>query len=311
MNDITISNNTVTVGLNNKVDLDLGNSNIEEKLNTKYNKTGGKLEGDLDLQRNYHINRTPFIKGTIKEEDTWIPIAMVQDSEEGHNIENRLAGLRYCLFSNGTSTIAINAFKNINSEEFIGDESDSVSLSLSMRKDGTTSTNCPTPPDNSNTTEIATTAWVNKKIMPVGSIYVQYPSQSDPTTLFGGTWSNISSTYAGLFFRSEGGSAAAFGSNQSGGLPNITGVLAFRGGDIGTSANIDASDFNKINGAFKSVQKIQWYDGKDNHKGYPEIDTSYGGYIDFNASRSSSAYQDGITEVRPVNSTIRIWKRTK
>ena len=149
-----------------------------------------------------------------------------------------------------------------------------------------------------------------KSNIPIGYLYIQLPNQESPDILFGGNWNNISNECMGKFLRIEGGNAISFGNSQNNGLPNITGVLAFRGGDIGTSANVDASDFNKINGAFKSVQKIQWYDGKDNHKGYPEIDTSYGGYIDFNASRVSSIYQDGITEVRPENITVRIWKRT-
>ena len=32
--------------------------------------------------------------------------------------------------------------------------------------------------------------------------------------------------------------------------------------------------------------------------------------VDINSSNSSSVYQDGITEVRPENITVRIWKRT-
>ena len=152
---------------------------------------------------------------------------------------------------------------------------------------------------------------IEEKIMPIGSTYIQYPNTPVPSELFFGTWSNISNTFAGKFTRIEGGNSASFGNSQNTGLPNITGAMGFRGGDIGTSANVDASDFNKNNGAFQSIQKIQWYDGKDNHKGYSEIETSYGGYIDFNASRSSSIYQDDITEVRPENITVRVWQRTK
>ena len=44
----------------------------------------------------------------------------------------------------------------------------------------------------------------------IGYIYVQYPNQSDAATIFGGTWLNVSSLYAGLFFRAEGGSSLAF-----------------------------------------------------------------------------------------------------
>ena len=50
--------------------------------------------------------------------------------------------------------------------------------------------------------------------LPIGSIYIQLKGQSAPSDLFGGTWENISSSYAGRFFRAEGGNAAAFGSDQ-------------------------------------------------------------------------------------------------
>ena len=123
--------------------------------------------------------------------------------------------------------------------------------------------------------------------MPVGAIYVQFAGQADPTTLFGGTWENVSATYAGLFFRAEGGAAAAFGSTQTDGAPNISG-----------SFNIGA-DFEAWGGAFGL--SIQGFRGADNRN-------TDGGYVQFNASSSNNKYV--LTEVRPVNSTIRIWRRT-
>ena len=124
--------------------------------------------------------------------------------------------------------------------------------------------------------------------MPVGSIYIQFSGQSAPADLFGGTWSNISNSYAGLFFRAEGGAAAAFGGSQSDGAPEISGTL-------GAGYNASGS------GAFKNLGTLQ-----QNHGGgdYHAI-TAW----DFEASRSSSKY-GAADEVRPVNSTIRIWKRT-
>ena len=139
------------------------------------------------------------------------------------------------------------------------------------------------------------------KIMPVGSIYVQYPSQSDPTTLFGGTWTNISNTYAGRFFRTEGGSAATFGSSQSGGVPNISGVfhaLRWNGDNNINDVIEDGCIHCVIN--FKNGTIFTTADQY-------EFGTST---YEINASRSSSLY-GAATEVRPINSTIRIWKRTK
>ena len=56
--------------------------------------------------------------------------------------------------------------------------------------------------------------WVKEFVdtitVPIGFIYMQLPDQETPANLFGGTWQNISSGYSSLFFRVEGGSAAAF-----------------------------------------------------------------------------------------------------
>lgn len=50
---------------------------------------------------------------------------------------------------------------------------------------------------------------------PVGAVYVQYPNKKSPEEIwFTATWQNISSDYAGAFFRAAGGKAQAF-SNQT------------------------------------------------------------------------------------------------
>lgn len=50
---------------------------------------------------------------------------------------------------------------------------------------------------------------------PVGYVYTQFPQQSTPSELgLPGTWTEITSNYAGKFFRAEGGNAAAFGCSQ-------------------------------------------------------------------------------------------------
>ena len=58
----------------------------------------------------------------------------------------------------------------------------------------------------------ASSYWKN---LPIGFEYVQRKGQAAPGTLFGGgTWSNVSSEYAGRFERVEGGNAATFGQYQ-------------------------------------------------------------------------------------------------
>ena len=125
--------------------------------------------------------------------------------------------------------------------------------------------------------------------MPVGSIYIQFSGQSAPADLFGGTWSNISNSYAGLFFRAEGGAAAAFGGTQSDGAPNISGT--WTSGMFNAIWNSTGAFYKHANG------------GKESNS------NSNGTIGGFEASRSNNKY-GAADEVRPVNSTIRIWKRT-
>ncbi len=68
---------------------------------------------------------------------------------------------------------------------------------------------------------------------PIGMIYVQFNGQAEPSSIFGGKWSNISSTYAGKFFRAEGGQAASFGSSQTDGTPINSTIRIWRRISIG------------------------------------------------------------------------------
>ncbi len=133
--------------------------------------------------------------------------------------------------------------------------------------------------------------------MPVGSVYVQFSGQSAPADLFGGTWSNISSTYAGRFFRAEGESAASFGGKQSGGLPGIYGrssALRYSGQDNLHDVITDGCVQISIDYKNKVIAE-----GSDSGTCFYTIDASM-----------SSAIYGAASEVRPINSTIRIWKRT-
>ena len=129
---------------------------------------------------------------------------------------------------------------------------------------------------------------------PLGFIYIQFRDQAGPNTLFPGTtWQNISSTYAGRFFRAEGGASASFGGQQAGGLPNITGSVTSGQGILQrTSASTGALYFYDY-----SQKTSRWNDGGDNYL-----------TIALDASRSSSLY-GAASEVRPINETVRIWKR--
>ena len=140
---------------------------------------------------------------------------------------------------------------------------------------------------NMNNPDTGGEGWVpdDAPTMPVGAIYVQFSGQTDPTTLFGGTWDNVSSTYAGLFFRAEGGNAATFGSSQGQGLPDHNHYI---------SSNFSLTVF--AGGGETHTDFIRPKNGAT---------TTYSSM----ASVSNDIY-GAATEVRPANSTIRIWKRT-
>lgn len=138
-----------------------------------------------------------------------------------------------------------------------------------------------------------TEAEINAKIMPVNSIYVQFRGQSEPSSLFGGTWSNISSSFAGEFFRAEGGKAASFGSTQTDAIRNITGTI--NEGLINVAYN--SGNSTDVFNVFQSGAK--YGGGSDGGK--------YKKSVTFDASRSVPT----ADENRPYNSTIRIWKRTE
>lgn len=131
--------------------------------------------------------------------------------------------------------------------------------------------------------------------MPVGAIYVQFAGQTDPTTLFGGTWENVSAAYAGLFFRAEGGNAAAFGSNQGGGAPDIAGFMG-----IAQMSNWSSTGAFYIGG--DDGGQYNWNQFREGGSGQRGI------YVYFSAARANGTYS--ANEVRSVNSTVRIWKRT-
>ena len=124
--------------------------------------------------------------------------------------------------------------------------------------------------------------------MPVGSVYVRFKGQPAPNTLWGGTWQNISSQYAGEFFRAEGGDAAPFGQSQAEGLPNITGRFvswyvsgAFQLRYVGTSIGLGQGSF------------------------WDECDK---GEVQFDASLASDIFGKS-SHVTPKNSTVQVWKR--
>lgn len=135
-------------------------------------------------------------------------------------------------------------------------------------------------------------------VMPVGSVYVRFKGQPAPNTLWGGTWQNISSQYAGEFFRAEGGDAAPFGQSQAEGLPNITGQWYLSNSYSGKSFGGTGAGI----GSLRSIGKENVYDLSVGNT----INIDYG--LDLDASRSSDIYGKSSHNT-PKNSTVQIWKR--
>ncbi len=119
-----------------------------------------------------------------------------------------------------------------------------------------------------------------KGAVPIGFIYMQLPGRSLPSDLFTGTWSNVSSSFAGNFFRAEGGNASAFESGVQASQNLLHTHVEYTG--------------NRDNGS-------GGYDGS-----YPA------GNVNpiVRVASACPTGDSGGTEARPANRTMRIWERT-
>ena len=138
-------------------------------------------------------------------------------------------------------------------------------------------------------------------ILPVGFVYWQLPGKKAPGDMFAGTWTNISSQFAGLFFRAEGGNANAFdGGAQEDKIRNITGEV--------TIGNATPLAINPANGVFDvtagpvGVISTTTFEAE---KAILHFDSNNGELT----VNPMAGHADG-PEIRPVNTTIRIWERT-
>lgn len=132
--------------------------------------------------------------------------------------------------------------------------------------------------------------------MPVGHIYVQLPSQPDPSTLYPrATWANISSSYDGNFFRVEGRGSANNLGWQDESVPNITG--GWYGYKFTPSSS--ASQWGAVvSGGATKKYSVGTAPANDNEIQYT-----------IDASRSHDAYGRRY-EVAPRNYAMRIWRKT-
>ncbi|WLD56883.1 hypothetical protein NFC81_09080 [Salinispirillum sp. LH 10-3-1] len=156
-------------------------------------------------------------------------------------------------------------------------------------------------------TSTARRAWTAQRVrqaallavVKIGFVYVQFPGMSAPSSLFGGTWTRRFDT-EGIFFRTEGGEASAFGSGiQADQMQLLTGQLY-------QITQRPTSNANRL-GVFSATTRIS-------NDGLSQSGTRYAYYpvVDFNSSNSPNARTSATTsgQTFPRNRTIRVWEKT-
>ena len=162
---------------------------------------------------------------------------------------------------------------------------------------------------------------------PVGITYVQYPQQKSPQELFPKTtWVELS--YDGAFFRASGGNAAAF-IEKSGVLTKQKSQNKAHSHEMDSAGRHSHGRGNmEISGYISGLQTSMGAGGafffSDVYAGLSPrmVSVSDARTISFSASKtwtgntsengshSHTVHDDGGSESRPENYTIKIWKRT-
>lgn len=133
-----------------------------------------------------------------------------------------------------------------------------------------------------------------KNPVPKGFIYVQLPKEKLPSEIWPWLgWEDVTSEYAGVFFRAEGGNSSVFGEVQDENCPRLVNAMYNQrhgDGDLdGYVWNIDLKTDNKQSGAIRT-----------------------GVYLAGNYnSETGLSFRVSSGEVRPRNMAVRIWKRVK
>ena len=131
--------------------------------------------------------------------------------------------------------------------------------------------------------------------LPIGFLYIQFPNQSPPHELWSSlNWTEVTKSYAGLFFRAEGGNSESFGQIQQANQSVIS--------DIWTVSSNTDNEHRVTNGTYYNLNMPL------NKNGWTQFDTSVFPYYPmFN----SLSFHTTSGEVRPRNTAIKIWKRIK
>ena len=137
---------------------------------------------------------------------------------------------------------------------------------------------------------------IKKQRKVVGETYVQFPGRAAPASLFGGTWSALFES-EGVFFRTPGGDATAFGGGiQGDAIRNITGSFNTN------SSYFSSASYAHATGPFTASEA----------SGSPLRRNSGGEGSDvMNIKFDASKIVPTSTENRPKNRTIRVWYKTE
>jgi len=102
-------------------------------------------------------------------------------------------------------------------------------------------------------------------------------------------WADVSATYAGVFFRVEGGGSAAFGQTQQENAPHLT--------------KVEYGYFNNIDGINRPIETNSDQTSEWIRSGY---------YTNTISNPISTALRFTLSggEVRPNNMAVKVWKRT-
>lgn len=121
-----------------------------------------------------------------------------------------------------------------------------------------------------------------QSLIPIGYVYAQLPNERPPSEIwYWMSWTDVSVTYAGVFFRVDGGTADTFGQVQPQAFPKIKGYTGYYDGP---EVALNGSD--------------HWY--RDISESLRFV----------NHYMNGISFYDTTEEVRPRNMAIRIWKRT-
>ncbi|MCL2181022.1 MAG: host specificity factor TipJ family phage tail protein [Treponema sp.] len=130
-----------------------------------------------------------------------------------------------------------------------------------------------------------------KGYLPIGFVYFQIKGQPAPQEIFAGVWEDISSQYAGLFFRVEGGNAAPFGQNQEQSIQSHRHEQAY----------IKSKEYS-----VNTRHSFDRFESGSRERPLTDVTLSY-----TEPPPSGLYYTEntGSKETRPENTTIRVWKR--